>query len=228
MIFFAGATPFSTNSLTLGSTTSGGISSLSRGTNLITAIYGGDTSYLPSTNSLNQVVTNHPPVAGSVSYTRLAGMATLHIAVSNLLGTVTDADSDTISFGGANTSTNNVMLISSPGYLHYYNTNNVDDRFTYTVTDGFGGTNSATVSITISTNSVFGQTSPSIDTTGGSATLTFAGIPGFSYSVLRSTNVLFTLFDTVLTTNAPAGGVFQWIDSTPPQPSAFYRLQYNP
>jgi hypothetical protein len=227
-VFFVGAAPFSTNSLTLGSATSGSISSLLRGSTNITAIYGGSMTYFPSTNSLAQVVTNHPPVVGNASFTRFVGMTTLHIATSDLLTNVTDVDTDGLTVVTNGVSTNGVTLSTSPGYLHYYNVNNVDDQFTYTVSDGFGGTNSATVSIVMSTNSVFGQSSPSINTTGGSATLSFAGIPGFSYSVARSTNVTFVPFDIIWTTNAPSGGVFDYTDSAPPQPAAFYRLQWNP
>ena len=228
VIFYAGATPFSTNSLTLGNATSVSISSLARGTNTITAIYGGSLNYYPSTNTLAQAITNHPPIVGNAAFTRYAGMTTLHIAASDLLTNVTDADLDTVSVVGSGVSTNGVTLIPSPGYLNYYNVNNVDDQFTYTVSDGFGGTNSATVTIVLNTNSVFGLSSPAINTTGGSATLSFAGIPGLSYSVVRSTNVTFVPLDILLTTNAPAGGLFDYTDSAPPQPSAYYRLQWNP
>ncbi len=110
----------------------------------------------------------------------------------------------------------------------YYNTNPVADQFTYTVTDGFGGTNSALITVNVSTQPLFGQGSPAIGVSGGSATVNFAGIPGYSYSVQRSTNVDFSSFDVVLTTNAPDTGVFQFFDATPPQPLAFYRLVYNP
>ena len=100
------------------------------------------------------------------------------------------------------------------------------DQFTYTVIDGNGGTNSATVSIAIDSTPLFGQ-SELANTSGGTATLNFAGIPGYSYSVARTTNLV-SAWTVIWTTNAPAGGVFQFIDNPAPQPDAFYRLQYNP
>ena len=42
-------------------------SALPNGTNLITAIYSGDSNYLGRTNALNQVVTNTPPVLAAIS-----------------------------------------------------------------------------------------------------------------------------------------------------------------
>ena len=96
------------------------------------------------------------------------------------------------------------------------------------MTDGFGGTNSALVTVNISTQPLFGQSTPAINTTGGSVTMSFAGIPSYSYSVLRSTNVDMSNSTIVLTTNAPNGGVFQFTDSNPPQPTAYYQLEFNP
>jgi hypothetical protein len=50
--------------------------------------------------------------------------------------------------------------------------------------------------------------------------------------VERGTNVNFTGTVTdILTTNAPAGGLFQYTDENHPplpSPAAFYRLKYNP
>ena len=183
-----------------------------------------------SVTSLVAVLTysNTPPVAAPVSYTRNAAVNQLNISVSNLLANVTDVDGDAITLVSAGLSTNGITPAISGNYIVYYNTNPVADQFTYTVTDGFGGTNSALITVNVSTQPLFGQGSPAINTTGGSVTMSFAGIPGYSYSVQRSTNVTFIPFDIVLTTNAPGGGVFQFIDVSPPQPSAFYRLQYNP
>jgi hypothetical protein len=57
--------------------------------------------------------------------------------------------------------------------------------------------------------------------------LTFLGIPSFSYTVQRSTN-LSTWVD-LLTTNAPPGnGLFDYQDLAAPRSAAFYRLRYNP
>jgi hypothetical protein len=136
-------------------------------------------------------------------------------------------DGDNLSLASVSATTNAATLIVSGGWVLYYNTNAVADEFTYTVSDGFGGTNSATVTINMDSTPLFGQaTIPAVDTTSGTVTLNFAGIPTYRYSVLRSTNL--TSWTVLWTTNAPAGGVFEYIDNPAPQPSAYYRLQYNP
>ncbi len=216
---------FSTNAVASGSATSSGLGNLPRGTNVITFAYLGDGNYVGSTNALNQIVTNHPPVVNAASYTRNAAVNSFKIAVTNLLTNASDVDGDALVLASVSTTTNSATIMVAAGYMLYYNTNAVADEFTYTVTDGFGGTNSATVSIATDSTPLFGQ-SQIASVSSGTATLNFAGIPGYSYSVQRSTNL--TSWATIWTTNAPAGGLFQLIDMGAPDPSAYYRLQYNP
>jgi len=190
-------------------------------------VYSGDSNYLGSTNTLNQIVTNHPPVANTATYTRNAAVQQLKIAVTNLLGNASDVDGDTLTLASIGTTTNSATVMVSGGWVLYYNTNAVNDEFSYAVSDGYGGTNSANVTITVDSTPLFGQTTiPAVDTSSGTATLGFAGIPGYSYSVLRSTNM--TDWVSIWTTNAPTGGVFQYIDNPAPMPSAYYQLRYNP
>ena len=59
----------------------------------------------------------------------------------------------------------------------------------------------------------------------GTASISFAGIPGSSYNVQVSTNLI--NWTTLLTTNAPANGLFQFNDSNAAKPTAFYRLMWN-
>ena len=226
VVFSSTNGPISTNTVSSGSATSLSITNLPRGTNVITVAYLGDGNYVGSTNTLNQIVTNHPPVANPVSYPRNATVQQIKIAVTNLLGNASDVDGDNLTLASVSTTTNAATLVVAGGYVMYFNTNAVNDEFTYTVSDGYGGTNSATVTITVDSTPVFGQ-STLASTTGGTATLNFAGIPNYSYTVLRSTN-LTSSWTEIWTTNAPSSGVFQYIDLAAPQSSAYYRLQYNP
>ncbi len=210
--------------LVAGSAGSGSTGNLPRGNNTITAVYSGDSNYLATTNALTQVVTNHPPVANANSYTR-NGLNTWKITVTNLLSNASDVDGDTLSLAGVGASTNGISLVIVGGYVLYYNTNLVDDQFSYTVTDGFGGTNSATITLTAGSSNGLGGQVNSFTLTGGSASMSFAGIPGYLYNVQVSTNI--TDWNTIWTTNAPAGGVFDFTDSAPPQPNAYYRLMWN-
>ena len=64
-----------------------------------------------------------------------------------------------------------------------------------------------------------------IHVAGGLVTLDCQGVSGAKYAVHRATDVQFTAnLTTVLTTNAPANGLFRCTDSSPPGTAAFYRL----
>jgi len=217
--------PIITNLVTGVTTTSISLTNLPRGTNLITVAYLGDGNYVGSTNTLDQIVTNHPPVVNPATYSRNAAVNQIKIALTNLLSNASDVDGDPLTLASVGTTTNSATLIVSGDWVLYYNTNVVNDEFSYTVSDGYGGTNSANVTINVDSTPLFGQ-STMAGTTGGTATLNFAGIPTYSYSVLRSTNL--TGWDAIWTTNAPSNGLFQYIDPAAPQPSAYYRLQFNP
>ena len=225
--FYNGATPFSTNTLVAGVANSGGISTLARGTNTITATYLGAVNFYGSTNTLNQVVTNHPPVATLANYYRGA-VPTWKILLTDIVTNIADADSDTITVSSLGTSTNGVTLTTGGGFMLYSNTNLVNDQFTYNVDDGFGGTVTGTVNLTAQ---AFISGQPATISIGGStATVNFAGIPGLNYTVQRSTNL--TVWAGILTTNAPSTGLFDCTDDFSDlgvvPGSAYYRLIYNP
>lgn len=90
--------------------------------------------------------------------------------------------------------------------------------------DGHGG--SATGTLTVSVVATPGGQAQQISVSGGAVTVRMAGIPGYAYVVLRATDVNFTQNVTpVLTTNAPAHGLFWYTDPAPPSPTAYYRMQ---
>ncbi len=246
VVFSSTNGPISTNSVGSGSATSLSITNLPRGTNVITVAYLGDGNYLGSSTNLNQVVTNHPPTASVMTVTCTETLSLL-VALSNLATNWSDVDGDTVELTGINlTTTNGVTLypvnlttnldgsyvITNIAYFYYANpTNAMNDQFSYSIEDGQGGTNIGYVNIVISTNAVTGQSINISATGGGPATVNFAGIIGFSYSVQRSTNLVDWV--TIWTTNTPAGGLFNYTDSygdlggnTPS--AAYYRLAWIP
>ena len=222
-----GTVQFETNGAAFGApvTLNNGVASLStsvlpRGSILITAAYSGDSNNEPSTNSLTQVVTNHPPVAGAAYYARAANIQLL-INIANLLTNVTDADGDAISLVGAGTdglnllSTNGTTLVNNGTYVLYTNsvTPNVNDGFEYTVTDGHGGTNAGTVSI-IMNNNVVGQSNVKLNIGTTNVVASFFGVPGFRYAIDRSTNLTTGEgWVSISTDTAPPAGLIQVQDN---------------
>ena len=81
--FLTNGVLFNAQTLTSGAATSAAIATLPRGTNLIAARYSGDANYLPATNTLSQIVTNHPPVVVAFYTNRYAGLS-LKIPVATL------------------------------------------------------------------------------------------------------------------------------------------------
>ena len=250
-----GTVQFSTNGVAFGAPVNlvNGVAVLNtalllRGTNLISAVYSGDANNLANSNTLSEIVTNHPPVAGPVYYSRPPG-ARLLIQVSQLLTNATDVDGDILTLIGVGTdgynllTTNGTPLFNSGAYLLYTNsvTPNVNDAFKYTVSDGFGGLSTGTVTILLTTNvlnaNITGQSNVKLNVAAASVTANFFGVPGFQYVVQRSTNLVTGAGWVPISTNtAPPDGLIQVQDTfqglgipVPPVPSpVYYRLQYNP
>ena len=227
--FLTNGVLFDTETLSGGLAMSAVTALLPRGTNLITAEYSGDSNYLTDTNSLNQIVTNHPPTANSATYYRTAGLV-LEIAIVNLATNWTDVDGDTIALSGVNVSTNGVTVAFDHSYIYYSDTNNVADQFTYTITDGYGGTNTGVVTVlmapaaTNQTQNIIG-----VAVNGdGSVTVSFAAIPGYTYAVQAATNLAPPVAWTIIgSQQAATNGLWQFTDTNAANyPQRFYRSSY--
>jgi hypothetical protein len=169
-----------------GSASSASVSSLPRGTNLITAIYSGDSSYFSSTNTLNQIVTNHPPVAQNISLGALSGTpVTLQIIGGKYAPTDVDGDTLLVSAvqnpsaqGGAVTTDGTNVTYTALG--SYAGT----DTFTYSVSDGFGGIVTNTITANVVANGAgFNLVSGPVNNGNGTSSITYAGIPGYQYAL---------------------------------------------
>lgn len=183
---------------------------------------------------------NNPPSASNRNVQRVQGVA-LKINVADLLANNSsdpDDDARALVDAGVEAAPSKGTVSVSGGYLLYQPTdvNSTDsDSFSFKVRDvrsayRDGDTvRTAVALINVSVVSATGGAAQTIDTSGGEVSVKFAGIPGYPYAVERAEDVNFTVnLTTVLTTNAPAAGVFGITDSNPPSPQAYYRLRYNP
>jgi hypothetical protein len=245
VLFLTNGVAFGTAPLINGSATSAPTALLPSGTNIITAEYGGDNNYSGSTNAIDQIVTNQPPVASPLFVTRTAG-TTLKIPLSSLATNWSDAYGLPVSLIGVNftstngqhvfalnltTNNNGSYVITNTAYLGYVNPSNVNDQITYAIGDGLGDTNEGWINVVVSTSPLFGQTTGVLRPNGRSVTLNFAGQPGYRYSVQRSLNL--ATWVTIWTTNAPPAGPFKYTDTFGDlggavPASAYYRLTWNP
>lgn len=105
-------------------------------------------------NIASVTTTNRPPVAGPDSFYRFLGQ-NLTIPASTLLANDSDADGDPLALAGVTPASAQGGTVSIVGQSVIYvpaNGFNGPDSFSYTVADGRGGSNSALVSITVSSN----------------------------------------------------------------------------
>ena len=225
--FFTNGIFFDSESLVAGTAASVFTAVLPRGTNQITVVYPGDVNDLPATNTITQIVTNHPPTATTYFARRFAGLS-LQIPVVNLSSNWSDVDGDTVSLAAIGVSTDGVTVTNNAGTLVYCSSNNVNDKFICTITDGFGGTNFQNVSITIlqfPTNAI-PAISSLVSTAGNTISLNLAGASGFTYVLETTTNFNSSAGWLPIATNIMgADGVWQFSDSTTNNPQQFYRLQ---
>ena len=179
-----------------------------------------------TTNNYVSLIVNQV-AAGSITNTRAKGLG-LKIKVSDLLTNVTSlpAGGDTFILANVSASTNGSTITTNSTYIFFTPgtgaSSNSNESFTYTVSDVRGG--SATGLITVNVISAVGGPQ-TITVSGSTVTVNFAGIPGYTYAVQRSTNLVSWV--TLITTNAPPAGLFIYTDDFSdlggPPASAYYR-----
>jgi hypothetical protein len=184
---------------------------------------GGELAYLNLLGGELYLEINQPPVAANNTYTR-NGLSSWKIPVSNLLTNATSPDGDTLTLASVGASTNGAAVTISGGWVGYSNPNLVDDQFTYTVTDSFGGSSTGTITLTVGSAAPSNGMATSIAVSGGTASMSFAGIPNYTYYVQRSTDL--SNWVSISTNTAPSNGVFQFTDTNAPAGSADYRLEW--
>jgi len=228
VVFYTTNGIISTNVLSGGSASSLTIVSLPRGTNLITASYSGDGNYLGSTNTLSQVVTNHPPVATNIVMGALAGVsASLKIIAGK--NAPTDADGDRLWVSTVQTPSGQGGSVATDGTNVVYTVGSAFaglDTFTYTVSDGFGGSANALVTVNVITNGP-NQNQIGGRLAGGQAVLNFLGIPDSAYA-LEQTHALFPANWKPLWTNISDGAGLLAFTNNPSGSNDFYRAKFVP
>ena len=176
-------------------TLSGGVatfttSSLSHtSSHTVKAEYSGSLDFVGSTNSLAQdQVINTPPVAGADTIQRFATEG-VKVRVATLLTNDTDADGDSLTFAlNGSSSANGGTVIVSGGWVIYTPaagfTNT--DSFTYTISDGHGGSAVGTVTVAIMTDNGLSSNLTVTSIGNNQYRIDGSGIPGRTYRVQHS------------------------------------------
>ena len=216
----SGAYQYSTNGTAFQS--SGTFLGLAASTYAVTAI---DAVGVTATTAItiNQLPTF---TAGSPTYYRTGGQS-YKVPIASILGLATGDGAGSASLVSVDYTTAGFKSLLTNGTYVFVGTNTLVDSFSYMIANDNGCLSSGTVTLALATD-VVGQVSASIDTSSSNPTISYAGIPGYSYSVQRTPSMANPIvWTTIWTTNAPSGGLFAFTDPNPTHPTAFYRLAYN-
>jgi autotransporter-associated beta strand protein/parallel beta-helix repeat protein len=151
---------------------------------------------------------------------------TQNVRVVKLLLNDSDEDGDPITLSAVGALSLNGGAVTLDGaFIRYVPAPGFSgtDFFNYTLTDGQGGSATGTVEVRVrdesdpSLNQIGG-----IEVTPGGVKVRFAGIPGRSYSLERSTNLV--VWSQISTVTAPEDGVIEFLDTMPPGGMGFYRV----
>lgn len=181
-----------------------------------------------SGSAVSQAVTvgpNHAPAVRNNSLTTPMNTPAI-FANAKLLAGATDADPDTLAVTAAGTTTAGATVVWSITGVSYTPPSNFTgtDSYTFTVSDGQGGTAVGTVTVTVTANS---GVSPNVVSgpsySSGTFRATFAGIPNYTYKVQCSE---FSSGSWTYLKDATAGadGKFEVVDVPPPgMTTRYYR-----
>ena len=171
-------------------------------------------------------VANRNPVANPDTIERYATQNT-KVLVATLLANDTDPDGDTpLSITGVGAAASGQATVTMSGGYVFYQPNAgflAGDTFTYTLSDGQGGTASGTVTVTIHTDNAPSQNVTKIDMQPDGAHVSFAGIPGRTYRVQTTDSLAPATWVDRAFVPADALGKIPFLDPIPLPPTRFYR-----
>ncbi len=171
------------------------------------------------------LATNDHPIAPGRTFPRTSG--SFKVAISSLLAQTTDAESDPLtldSFDASTTGGGSVVRVGD--WLLYTPAAAGEDTFDYTVGDGRGGSATATITLQAPATSGSGQTRNvlRIQPDGPDMEISFAGIPGVTYTIQVTDSLVGTPVWTDLDSVAAGpNGRFTYRDIAPGGSSRFYR-----
>jgi hypothetical protein len=146
------------------------------------------------------------------------------IPVAKLLHDDSDPDGDALALSGVSASSVNggsvAVMLTDVVYTPPTGFTGVD-RFTYTISDGRGGTASAEVEVFVASGSLPSLNQVSLTVGPQGVLVRFAGIPGRYYDLQRTTDLVNWV--TLANLQAPLHGIIEYLDTNPPQPMGLYR-----
>jgi YD repeat-containing protein len=172
---------------------------------------------------------NHPPLAINDSV-QCPFNQNVKVTIQKLFANDSDPDGDPITFSSVSPASlqGGSVLVNGPWVIYTPPTDfNGTDSFTYSITDGRDGNATGTVTVKIQSSALSNQPNSTKVSVlpNGNKQAHFAGIPGFSYTVQASTDLINWV--TIGSAQADNLGKFQLEDlESLTQPLRFYRSVY--
>ncbi len=204
-------------------------SSLTHGSHTVVAEYAGDPNFVGITNSLAppQIV-NTPPVAGNLTIERYPTMG-VKVSKAAILATDSDADGDALTITVSSASANDAAITVTNGWVFYTPPQGFTnaDSFTYTVSDGYGGSATGTITVAIEVDNSPGANLTITNLGNGSFLINGNGIPDRTYTLQFSPSLNPANWQNIPggSVTADSTGAFQYTD-TPAGGGGFYRTVY--
>jgi hypothetical protein len=140
------------------------------------------------------------------------------VRLATLLAGASDADSDSLNLSVSTTSTNGGLVAVTSGWVFYTPAAGFTnaDSFTYTVTDGEGGSAVGTVTVAIEVDNDPGQNLVITNMGNGSFLVSGSGIPGRTYQMQYTDSLTPTDWQDLSggSETADPVGAFQYTDTT--------------
>lgn len=185
-----------------------------------------------ATQSFTLVINRPPTTAADVVGTRRNVAA--QVAAAKLLRNDADPDGDALTLSAVNpTSAQGGTVTLAGSTLTYLPPSGYvgADTFTYTVTDGRGGSATGTVNVTVTSDSVPSLNIVSIAVDAGGTRIVCQGVPGLNYRIQSTDNLAVPFTDQSGPLTADSNGRFQYQDPRLPgqqPPNRFYRAVLVP
>jgi hypothetical protein len=182
-----------------------------------------------TTNSISAtlLVNNAPSIPAKGGAT--SQNTPLVFATGKLLLGVTDTEADSFALvGSAATSAQGGIITSNANAFTYTPPTGFTgtDSFEFYVRDNRGAVGTGIVQILVVSGSLPSQNTVTIQLVASGVLVRFAGIPGRSYQVQRSVDLV--TWNTVQTVTAAPYGIIDYVDTAPPPGFAAYRTQAAP
>ena len=176
----------------------------------------------PAVGSL--LFTNNAPAASNFNMNAVIGIAS-NLQIIGGKYAPSDPDSDALTVTGVTGYTNATVTFTTTN-ITYTPTNGGADHFTYTVSDGLGGTATATVNVTVLTNGEgFNRLSPPTPIGGGTVVLSYVGVQNYPYALDWATNLTAPInWMPVITNTTDTNGLVSFTN-TSAEPANFFRTR---